>query len=83
MITVAGFLIAFSILLFIINAWMSLRRGTKAVENPWHSRSPEWLVPSPMPAHNYATPFEVVGEPYDYGLKGSTYVQFEAAAAAD
>jgi cytochrome c oxidase subunit 1 len=86
MITVAGFAIAFSILLFIINAWMSLRRGEKSVENPWHSRSPEWLVASPMPAHNYAVPFEVIGEPYDYGLKDSAYVRFEgspAAAAAD
>jgi hypothetical protein len=29
-----------------------------------------------MPAHNYAVPFEVVGEPYDYGLPGSKYVEF-------
>ena len=83
LITIAGFSIAISILLFIINAWMSLRSGEKAADNPWHSRSPEFMVASPMPAHNYETPFEVVGEPYDYGLKGSTYVRFEGAAAAD
>ena len=83
LITLAGYAIAISILLFLVNAWMSLRRGEKAADNPWHSRSPEFMVPSPMPAHNYATPFEVVGEPYDYGLKGSSYVQFEGAAAAD
>jgi hypothetical protein len=29
-----------------------------------------------MPAHNYEVPFEVVGEPYDYGVPGSKYVQF-------
>jgi hypothetical protein len=29
-----------------------------------------------MPAHNYAIPFRVVGEPYDYGLPGSKYVEF-------
>jgi cytochrome c oxidase subunit 1 len=28
--------------------------------NAWNSRSPEWQVPSPMPAHNYEVPFEVV-----------------------
>ena len=43
--------------------------------NIWNSRSPEWQVPSPMPVHNYDTEFEVVGEPYDYGLPGSTYVK--------
>jgi cytochrome c oxidase subunit 1 len=44
--------------------------------NVWNSRSPEWQVPSPMPVHNYDRPFEVVGEPYDYGLPGSVYVRF-------
>jgi hypothetical protein len=29
-----------------------------------------------MPTHNYAIPFKVVGEPYDYGLPGSKYVEF-------
>jgi hypothetical protein len=27
--------------------------------------------------HNYATPLEVVGEPYDYGLAGSAYVNID------
>ncbi|MGZ9225342.1 MAG: hypothetical protein ACXW4M_07260, partial [Anaerolineales bacterium] len=43
-------------------------------------RSPEWQVPSPMPAHNYEVPFQVVGEPYDYGLYGSKYVEFASPA---
>ena len=30
-----------------------------------------------MPVHNYDRPFEVIGEPYDYGLPGSVYVRFE------
>ena len=29
-----------------------------------------------MPVHNYDQAFEVVGEPYDYGLEGSKYVEF-------
>ena len=53
-----------------------MKNGEKAEGNLWNSRSPEWQVPSPMPAHNYAVPFEVVGEPYDYGLPGSKYVEF-------
>jgi hypothetical protein len=34
-----------------------------------------------MPAHNYEVPFEVVGEPYDYGLPGSKFVEFAAKKA--
>ncbi|HEX9090364.1 MAG TPA: cbb3-type cytochrome c oxidase subunit I, partial [Anaerolineales bacterium] len=77
--TVAGFLIALGILVFIINAFWSMRNGEIATGNVWNSRSPEWQVPSPMPAHNYDKPFEVVGEPYDYGLPGSVYVKFKEA----
>ncbi len=73
-ITIAGFLIGLSVLIFFINIITSARRGELATGNVWKSRSPEWQVPSPMPLHNYAQPFEVVGEPYDYGLEGSVYV---------
>jgi len=75
--TIAAYLIAFSVLIFLINLFISIRRGEKATGNVWNSRSPEWQVPSPMPVHNYDYPFEVVGEPYDYGLPGSVYVKFE------
>src|SRR5512133_917162 len=74
--TIAGFLIATSVLIFFINFFHSMKHGEKAEGNLWNSRSPEWQVPSPMPAHNYAIPFKVVGEPYDYGLAGSKYVEF-------
>jgi len=79
--TICAFLIAFSILIFFINFFRSLKHGEVATGNIWNSRSPEWQVPSPMPAHNYEVPFEVVGEPYDYGLPGSKYIEFSAAEA--
>jgi cytochrome c oxidase subunit I len=74
--TIAAFLIALSILIFLINFFRSMRTGEEAKGNLWESRSPEWQVPSPMPIHNYDQEFEVVGEPYDYGLPGSQYVKF-------
>ena len=74
--TIAAFLIATSVLIFFINLFYSIKHGEKAEGNLWNSRSPEWQVPSPMPAHNYAIPFKVVGEPYDYGLPGSKFVEF-------
>ncbi len=77
--TIAGFLIAFSILIFFINFFRSIKHGEKATGNVWNSRSPEWQVPSPMPVQNYDPAFEVVGEPYDYGLPGPDYVKFPKA----
>lgn len=74
--TIAGYLIGLSVLIFLVNFFHSIKHGEKAEGNIWNSRSPEWQVPSPMAAHNYAVPFEVVGEPYDYGLPGSKYVEF-------
>jgi len=74
--TIAGYLIGISVMIFIYNFFNSIKNGEKAEGNVWNSRSPEWQVPSPMPTHNYDQPFEVVGEPYDYGLPGSKYVEF-------
>ncbi len=74
--TIAGFLIALSVLIFLYNFFNSIKNGEKAEGNLWNSRSPEWQVPSPMPAHNYEIPFEVVGEPYDYGLADAPYTKF-------
>jgi len=73
--TIAAFGIALSVLVMFYNMYKTLKSGELATGNIWNSRSPEWQVPSPMPAHNYEKPFEVVGEPYDYGLPGSTYVK--------
>ncbi|MBI3150997.1 MAG: cbb3-type cytochrome c oxidase subunit I [Chloroflexi bacterium] len=78
--TIAGYLIGLSVLIFFFNFFNSIKNGEKADGNVWNSRSPEWQVPSPMPMHNYDQPFEVVGEPYDYGLPGSKYVEFSAPA---
>src|SRR5512143_3891339 len=74
--TIAAFLIFFSVVIFAINLFYSLKHGELAEGNVWNSRSPEWQVPSPMPAHNYDRALEVVGEPYDYGLAGSQYTRF-------
>ncbi len=77
--TIAGFVIFFSVVVCLINLIVSARRGKEAKGNVWNSRSPEWQISSPPPLHNYAQPFEVVGEPYDYGLPNSPYVNMSPA----
>jgi cytochrome c oxidase subunit 1 len=79
LITIAGFVIGISVLIAVINFYRSARKGEVAVANPWRSRSLEWQLPSPVPAHNYEEIPLVVGEPYDYGLEGSTYVDLHPA----
>jgi cytochrome c oxidase subunit 1 len=74
--TITAYLIFISVVIFLYNFFHSMKYGERTENNVWNSRSPEWQVPSPMPAHNYDQAFEVVGEPYDYGLPGSKYVQF-------
>jgi cytochrome c oxidase subunit I len=78
LITIAAFIIGMSVLIALVNFVVSAKRGKVAVANPWRSRSPEFMLPSPTPRHNYGdNPFEVIGEPYDYGLAGSAYVSID------
>jgi cytochrome c oxidase subunit 1 len=77
LITIAGFVIGISVLIAIVNIIYSAMRGPVAEANPWRSRSPEFQLPSPIPVHNFDEPLEVVGEPYDYGLAGSAYVNID------
>jgi cytochrome c oxidase subunit I len=83
LITVAGYVIGIAMIIFIVNLIYSMVRGEVALPNPWRSRSPEWQLPSPAPAHNYAVPIEVVGEPYDYGLENSIFVSMAAGQPGD
>ena len=76
-ITWAGWIIFISVIIGVANLAWSAYRGKVAEPNPWGSRSPEWQIPSPVPEHNFEEPFEVVGDPYDYGVPGSVYVQME------
>ena len=89
-VTVSAFLIALSVLIYIINLIRSVRHGEVAEGNVWESRSPEWIIPSPAPVHNFPEQVHVVGDPYDYGLPGAPrYVEMDgpqghaAPAAAD
>jgi cytochrome c oxidase subunit 1 len=75
LITLAALVIGWSVLIMIYNFASSARRVPATERNPWRSRSPEWQIASPAPEFNYDVPFEVVGDPYDYGLTGSTYIR--------
>jgi len=51
--TIGAFILAFSVLLLLINIVRSLRTGLPAGADPWDSRTLEWAIPSPPPVFNF------------------------------
>jgi cytochrome c oxidase subunit I len=54
--TIGAFTLAFSVLLFFINAFVSWRRSADLPPvgpDPWDARSLEWMIQSPPPEYNF------------------------------
>ena len=51
--TIGAFVVAASVLLFVVNGLYSLWRGAIAPDNPWDAASLEWAVGSPPPVYNF------------------------------
>jgi cytochrome c oxidase subunit 1 len=51
--TVGAFVLATGMVLTVINALVSMKRGLVAGNDPWHADGLEWLTTSPPPPHNY------------------------------
>jgi len=60
-VSIGGFLIAFSTLVFLTNVIVSLvlKRGEVAGNDPWDARTLEWSISSPPPEYNFAEVPEV------------------------
>jgi cytochrome c oxidase subunit 1 len=72
--------LAITQLFFIVNFFISLRRGAPAADNAWDATTLEWAAPSPPPHGNFATQPVVYRGPYEYsvpGHAGDFYPQFE------
>ncbi|HZU05491.1 MAG TPA: cytochrome c oxidase subunit I [Chloroflexota bacterium] len=83
--TIGAFVIAASILVFMYNAGMSLRRGALAGNDPWDGRTLEWAIPSPPPPYNFAVIPTVRGRDAwwleKYGRGARTRAQAPASTA--
>jgi len=53
-VTAGAFLIALSVLVFVINAFYSWKKGPVAGPDPWDARTLEWSIASPPPEYNFA-----------------------------
>jgi cytochrome c oxidase subunit 1 len=72
-ISVASFFLGASTLVFLYNMIVSWRRGALAPGNPWRALTLEWQVSSPPPVFNFDAIPQVVGSPYEYGVRGARH----------
>jgi cytochrome c oxidase subunit 1 len=52
--SIGAFVIAASIVVFMVNVVRSVARGREAGADPWDARTLEWSMPSPPPHYNFA-----------------------------
>ncbi|MGI8825435.1 MAG: cytochrome c oxidase subunit I [Chloroflexota bacterium] len=69
--TLFAYLLGASMLPFLLNLVYAWQWGEKAEENPWRSRSLEWMTATPVPLENFEEVPLVVGGPYRYGPSGA------------
>jgi cytochrome c oxidase subunit 1 len=66
--TVFSYILGLSVVPFLVNVVVSWWRGEESVDNPWQSRSLEWLTATPPPVDNFDEIPVVVAGPYQYGV---------------
>ncbi len=52
--SIGALLVALSVLVFMVNAIRSYKKGEVAGADPWDARTLEWSIPSPPPEYNFA-----------------------------
>src|SRR5918999_169749 len=51
--SIGSFILALGVLTTLVNVILSLRRGKRAGNDPWHANTLEWFVSSPPPPNNF------------------------------
>jgi cytochrome c oxidase subunit 1 len=68
--SVSAFVLGFSMLIFLANfVWSLAIARHPAEQNPWHSKSLEWQVPTPVPFHDFDQIPVIDSDPYPYGIE--------------
>jgi heme/copper-type cytochrome/quinol oxidase subunit 1 len=75
MATAGAFLLAFSILVFMYNMWVSARRGVPAPADPWGGATLEWTIPSPPQEWNFTDEPVVAERDPVWGMKRAAGVR--------
>ncbi|MGO9881493.1 MAG: cbb3-type cytochrome c oxidase subunit I [Solirubrobacteraceae bacterium] len=68
-VSVSAFVLGLSMLVFLYNTvWSLLIRREPAEDNPWHSKSAEFQLPTPVPVHDFDKLPRFGPDPYPYGV---------------
>jgi len=69
-VSVSAFVIGISMLVFLFNVvWSLALKREPAEANPWHSKSAEWQLPTPVPLHDFDRIPVFDADPYPYGVE--------------
>jgi cytochrome c oxidase subunit 1 len=69
-VSVSAFVIGLSMLVFLVNLiWSMLIKREPAEANPWHSKSAEFQLPTPVPLHDFDRFPVFDDDPYPYGVE--------------
>ncbi len=67
-VSVSAYFIGLSMLVFLFNVvWSLLIKREPAKVNPWHAKSIEWELPTPLPLHDFDRIPVFDHDPYPYG----------------
>ncbi len=66
--TIGSWILIAGLIWIFLNLFHALRKGERAIDNPWGGATLEWQIPSPPPAENFKK-IPVVGKgPYEFGV---------------
>ncbi len=69
-VSVSAYVLGISMLVFIFNVvWSLAIKREPAEPNPWHSKSTEWQLPTPVPVHDFNRVPVFDEDPYPYGAE--------------
>ncbi len=65
--SIGAFVLGGAMLVFAYNIIASWLAGERATSNPWHAKTLEWQVPTPVPLENFEEIPVITEGPYGYG----------------
>ncbi len=69
-VSMSAFVLGLSMLVFLCNVvWSLVIKREPAEANPWHSKSAEWQLPTPVPAYDFDRIPVFDADPYPYGVE--------------